>query len=329
MITFSSRINEEKELLFYVGINNDDTNPIKYRESSSHIFDSEIEANIRRVSSTGYCVVYLSLKAQKESVLLHTKIIGDVVACHFLIQGDMTNVFLDKKNETYRCEHQKLNYCASQKETLVLNPDEEHRSIYIIFSSGYYEKQVRAWSNSYTSKSYQEAVVKGLYISVSKDNDPDDVKGVIKAIASCEPNCKMSSVCTTGRIIKFLSRQFNDLKLQPNSHESITFWQKMRLTQIKATIDNNLQTPPSVAQLAGIMGCSESQLRKKFKAFAGQTLNEYITRQRMERAHQMILNGEDLLYVALNIGYEYQANFSTAFKRHFGYLPKEAKKVES
>jgi two-component system response regulator YesN len=54
----------------------------------------------------------------------------------------------------------------------------------------------------------------------------------------------------------------------------------------------------------------------------GESFNSYLTRIRMEKAKEMILEGKHLIYeVADRVGYKYVPYFSTLFKKYTGCNP--------
>lgn len=84
--------------------------------------------------------------------------------------------------------------------------------------------------------------------------------------------------------------------------------------------DNQL----SIQSVADAVDLSQTYLCALFKKSTGQTLNEYITGLRIERAKELILENRLKLYeVAAVIGFSDVNYFSTLFKRHVGWTPSE------
>ncbi|WP_309243368.1 helix-turn-helix transcriptional regulator [Caballeronia sp. CLC5] len=72
-------------------------------------------------------------------------------------------------------------------------------------------------------------------------------------------------------------------------------------------------------------GMSLSKLSKLFKAVEGKTMMEYLLMVRMRRALDLMREGDlSITQISYEVGYEYPANFSTAFRRFFGTSPREA-----
>jgi AraC-like DNA-binding protein len=80
----------------------------------------------------------------------------------------------------------------------------------------------------------------------------------------------------------------------------------------------------SVASLAAEVGMSRSPFAARFKVLVGETPLAYLTRWRMQVVASMLRAGKATLgEMAARAGYESEAAFSKAFKRHFGVSPSE------
>jgi len=76
--------------------------------------------------------------------------------------------------------------------------------------------------------------------------------------------------------------------------------------------------------LAEVAGMSRSAFAARFKELLGQTPLEYVTEWRMQKAMQLLEQGDKkLVDVARLVGYESDAAFSKAFKRVVGANTRE------
>ncbi len=81
---------------------------------------------------------------------------------------------------------------------------------------------------------------------------------------------------------------------------------------------------PSINILARMALMSSSKLKQVFKKAFGMSLFEFFQKNRMERAKEMLLsNMYSVSEVGKLLGYQNLSNFSAAFKKEFGYLPKD------
>lgn len=94
----------------------------------------------------------------------------------------------------------------------------------------------------------------------------------------------------------------------------------------------NLYDPKLVAveQLSHCLGCSEKALKEQFQHKMGMTINEYARISRLEKARYAISSGASTIsQAAYESGYEHPSNFTSAFRRLFGYSPSMLLKQES
>ena len=83
-----------------------------------------------------------------------------------------------------------------------------------------------------------------------------------------------------------------------------------------------LDHPPSLVDLSRIVGVNRNKLNRGFKALYGCTAFSLLRQARLSKARSMLDNSDlSLSEIAFAVGYNSQANFATAFRRHFGKPP--------
>lgn len=88
----------------------------------------------------------------------------------------------------------------------------------------------------------------------------------------------------------------------------------------------NFASPPTLNQLSRRVGVNRNKLSRGFKMLYGATVFEYCHNYRMKLAQTLLQKSRhSIAYVAELTGYEHPGNFTTAYKRHYGELPKEAR----
>lgn len=88
-------------------------------------------------------------------------------------------------------------------------------------------------------------------------------------------------------------------------------------------LSQHYAAPPTISKLARMVGINQTKLKAGFKQALGMTIYQFIIRERMERASELLLGDEQSVSeVAYQVGYDYPANFTYAFKKHFGVLPR-------
>jgi AraC family transcriptional regulator, transcriptional activator of the genes for pyochelin and ferripyochelin receptors len=100
-----------------------------------------------------------------------------------------------------------------------------------------------------------------------------------------------------------------------------------RIYEARDYLARHYVNPPNIPQLARMIGLNRTKLKESFRETIGFTIYEYILQRRMERAAEMLVSGEHgIAQVAYAVGYDYPSNFTAAFKRHFGELPRSWKR---
>lgn len=97
---------------------------------------------------------------------------------------------------------------------------------------------------------------------------------------------------------------------------------KWRLKRVQEHLDANLSDAITLSDLAQAAGLSRSYFAAQFRATAGYRPHDYIVGQRIECAKAMLArNDTPLVEIALAVGFQTQAHFSTVFKRCTGTTP--------
>lgn len=97
-----------------------------------------------------------------------------------------------------------------------------------------------------------------------------------------------------------------------------------RIHYAREILLSSLENPPSLLELAQIVGVSERTLRRGFQELFGTTVFGYLTSQRMEQAKQLLRSGKLSVAEVANLsGYSQPGNFAAVFKRKFGITPRQ------
>jgi AraC-like DNA-binding protein len=87
---------------------------------------------------------------------------------------------------------------------------------------------------------------------------------------------------------------------------------------------SRLENPPSLLDLAKLVGVSDRTLRRGFQELFNTTVFAYLTSQRMEKAKCLLRERHlTVAEVAVMVGYSNQSHFTAAFKRQFGITPRD------
>jgi AraC-like DNA-binding protein len=97
---------------------------------------------------------------------------------------------------------------------------------------------------------------------------------------------------------------------------------RWRLKRVTDYVDSNFAEPLRLADLARCAGLSRMHFAAQFRAATGLRPHEYVLRRRIERARELLRDPSvPLVEVALSVGFQTQAHFSTVFRQLVGETP--------
>lgn len=98
-----------------------------------------------------------------------------------------------------------------------------------------------------------------------------------------------------------------------------------RINRILLFIDQNLDQELNLQTIAEIGNYSPFHLHRIFKSITRETLNEYITRKRIEKAASVLLRQREVSISELSLQYGFTSNssFTRTFKKFYRLSPKE------
>jgi len=125
-----------------------------------------------------------------------------------------------------------------------------------------------------------------------------------------------------GQALSLLAEELEPLLQGRASVARFTARDRDMARQARAILEQELQAPPSVGDLARRVGTNTFKLKQLFHHFFGQTPYGLLLQFRMERAYQTLVSSRCPIHiVAAQVGYAHASNFSTAFTRYFGITP--------
>ena len=101
-----------------------------------------------------------------------------------------------------------------------------------------------------------------------------------------------------------------------------------RLQKVFSHIRENIARDLSVTELAQVVGMSQYYFSKLFKMSTGTTPHQYVMRQRVERAQEILRETQTVLAeVATQVGFETQSHFTSVFRKLVGATPKHYREM--
>ncbi|HTV66266.1 MAG TPA: RpiB/LacA/LacB family sugar-phosphate isomerase [Bryocella sp.] len=101
-----------------------------------------------------------------------------------------------------------------------------------------------------------------------------------------------------------------------------------RLQRVFSHVRENISRDLSVTELAQVVGMSQYYFSKLFKMSTGTTPHQYVMRQRVDRAQEVLRESQTALAeVAKLVGFETQSHFTSVFRKLVGTTPKHYREM--
>ena len=167
--------------------------------------------------------------------------------------------------------------------------------------------------------------------AVEKFEDPV-IRRLSDALAATEAaDDSHSAICADALRLAILTRQFsrqaNSARTDTAATEdlpgrNVRSLQKWRLKRVLQYVDDHLDAKITLQDLATVAGLSRMHFAAQFRTAVGMRPHEYLLKRRIERAEELLKQAEvSLVDVALTVGFQTQAHFTTVFKRFAGDTP--------
>jgi AraC family transcriptional activator of pyochelin receptor len=177
---------------------------------------------------------------------------------------------------------------------------------------------------------FSEAVVGGRETSLSPSNLTLEapMRNMIENILHCQYKDGLKKMYLLSKSIEFLviqAESYNYLSAVSKDYR-ISKLDRDCLMHAREYIIGNLESPPSLSELARIIGMNEYKLKRGFKEIFGNTVFGYLSDARLEIAKNNLLEtGKLVTEIAFELGYSSVQHFSSAFKKKFGISPAKMK----
>lgn len=177
------------------------------------------------------------------------------------------------------------------------------------------------------------------FIGGTLPNFPDDftansmiitpaIFNVVREICNCDRKGFFKKMYIENKINELLFLQLEQYKQYQEIKIKLPESDIEKMHQARDYVLQNMNTPCSLIDLAKQIGSNEFKLKKNFKEVFGTTVFGYLNEVKMNKAREILLEGElNVTQVAEKVGFKTSNHFTTAFKKHFGYSPGSILKV--
>lgn len=151
-----------------------------------------------------------------------------------------------------------------------------------------------------------------------------------KMIAGQMMNCNLQGsarrLYVTGKALEFVAHVVDAAERHQYKTKARQRWSSRELSQFREAQEiliARLQDPPTVSELARLVGTNARKLGAGFNDLVGMPVYAFVKARRLETARVLLESGEtSVAVVAHRFGYQPQ-HFATEFRRRFGMSPSQ------
>lgn len=173
-----------------------------------------------------------------------------------------------------------------------------------------------------------------LIFLTARGDEKDRLKGLeIKAddylLKPFNPNELLIRVENLIENRRMLREKFNNKTILKTSDIVVSSRDQVLMQKLINAVEANVHKAEfSIGELGKEVGMSRSQLHRKMNALINQTPNNFIQSARMNKAKEMLeKDAGTIAEIAFMVGYDDPGYFSKSFRRFFGMLPSEIRKI--
>ncbi|MDJ1469961.1 helix-turn-helix transcriptional regulator [Xanthocytophaga flava] len=179
-------------------------------------------------------------------------------------------------------------------------------------------------------KRFADRMMEGnpVVLSPNSQSITPELKKAIQDILHCRYTGGLKKLFMLSKSIEILVLQAESYdKAEQKSHQTIYCKGPREQDQIhyaRTYMEQHMDTPPSLSELARIVGLNEYKLKRGFKEIYQTTIFGYLADHRLLQARQLLLDtAKTASEIAYELGYSSPQHFNNAFRKKFGITPQK------
>jgi AraC-like DNA-binding protein len=246
----------------------------------------------------------------------------DVVRMHFGMKGDYAFTYkqLDKTYDLIGGHHNIM--YSKEFEITVTNKTLVIETFGIQFPTTLFIQYTQHATDSL--KRFAEDILSGKDVILSDNWGAIDspIQGVLQQIIHCQYNDELKKLF-------LLSKSIELLVLCADAYEHSnreTFIKnkadKEKLIAVRDLVNERVQDPPNLSQIARTVGLNEYKLKRGFREMFNNTVFGYLADQRLHLAQRYLKDTrKTAAEISYELGYATPQHFNNAFRKKFGVTP--------
>jgi AraC-like DNA-binding protein len=199
-----------------------------------------------------------------------------------------------------------------------------NRIFEVHFAAPYFSKLAQGTNTAL--ERFSEKLNSGKAVSLHEPNLPITLAmhQCIQDIMNCNFKGGLKHLFLQSKCIELLSLQaeaYDQSAKQQGSSVLRSEHDRDCIMQAKEYLLLNMDRPPSLQELAAIVGTNVFKLKNGFKELFNNTVFGYLNEVKLVQARELLLAGEPIKHVSDQLGYSSVQHFGSAFRKKFGTTP--------
>lgn len=246
----------------------------------------------------------------------------DVVRMHFGMKGNYAFTYkqLDKTYDLIGGHHNIM--YSKDFDITVYNKTLVLETFGIQFPSALFIQFTQNANDSL--KRFAEAILNGKNVMLSEQWGAIDspIQQVLQQIIHCKYNDDLKKLFLLSKSIELLILCADAYENTQKEMFIKSKADKEKLIAVRDLINERVQDPPNLSQIARMVGLNEYKLKRGFKEVFNNTVFGYLADQRLHLAHRYLQDTrKTAAEISIELGYATPQHFSNAFRKKFGITP--------
>lgn len=297
------------------------------REKCSFSFS---DAELVQITTPDIYIIYGDIQfKQRQLYFSPTYEVPEMIKLRFTLSGSGTIYnYVNNKKYFFNSNQQNIIYMPELDGTGEYDTGNNYRFFEVHFAK---EKFLKLSENSCRSlQVLADHLDAGRYAQIAEQSLPVSLamQDCIRNILNCNYKDGLKLMFLESKCMELLVLQAEAFEMALLNKESMPLqsaYDKDCIYYARDYLIQNIQQPPSVAQLAKICGVNEFKLRLGFKGLFDNSIFGYLSDYKLNYAKELLLEGKAIKSVAFELGYSSVQHFSTAFRKKFATSPGKVK----
>ncbi len=256
----------------------------------------------------------------------------DVIEMSFQLQGSAHGKIDDMKEEVIMQENQQsLCYTPSKSGVFNFQGQQDYKNFEISFTLEYFEQLVSRYPGLLVD--FYEKVLRQEPTTLGDANLPitPEMRMIIHELLNQPMDRNLQRIFIEAKVLELLALQVEQAQNLPvlktkkiiNSPKDLH-----KIHEAKEILVARVDNPPTIYELAKMVGTNDFKLKKGFKEVFNNTIFGFLLDFKMEKARTLLrYTDKPTSEIAHLLGYSHPGHFTNAFKKKYGVTPSTIRSI--